>query len=180
MRYAHGPVSSVVLTIHNAWPLHQGARVQADATFLSCTPMHNAGRCQTPELHSDARCQTPELLARCCIECELNRLRRGSRNLRSQGKSLSVRRLPALAGEAGPASQLAASGRGSIGAFASAPTTRARGPSPGWLRPLVACSLGFHAGALEAMNLPPKGWTRHGYRLSVIGYGAARGPTFYR
>ena len=47
-------VSSVVLTIHNAWPLHQGARVQADATFLSCTPMHNAGRCQTPELHSDA------------------------------------------------------------------------------------------------------------------------------
>ena len=67
----------------------------------------------------------------------------------------------ALAGEAGPASQLAASGRSSIGAFASAPTTRARGPSPGWSRPLVACSLGFHAGALEAMNLPPKGWPRH-------------------
>ena len=72
----------------------------------------------------------------------------------------------ALAGEAGPASQLAASGRGSIGAFASAPTTRARGPSPGWLRPLVACGRGVLAEATDA--LPRYRLLVIGYRLSVI------------
>ena len=68
-----------------------------------------------------------------------------------------VPRRSALAGETGPASQLAASGRSSIGAFASAPTTRARGPSPGWLMPLVACGRGPFTEVSETLPHPRRG-----------------------
>ena len=60
-----------------------------------------------------------------------------------------------MAGEAGPASRLAVSGAARSGRLLLLPPPGPTGPSPGWLRPLVACGRGPHADSVRDLAPPP-------------------------